>query len=398
MMTLEQIDSELRAWDDKLRIASDNLLELSDSVGYQRLLGQGHWPKAQLAGATAQRAQPAIDGLHTLWTYYPLIRDSIGRARKLRESVSLLLRSRGLLAEIEEVLHGPSIQLPAVAMPLEQRGLLAPSEITQSITPERLLAVMNQLFQQGRDVVVAIGTAWDELPQQCSDFEAELSRLAAEDGSFPNEIAAGRGRLAALREQCDSDPLTAADGGKALAAEIADMRNRVEQSAAQRRRLADDLLAARRLLAEVGDSHRQAIEALASCQLKVRSDRATAPPCPADDKLVTALETWLAKLDAEVAAGRWRPVCVGIQHWNAAARQYLATDGEARFAAESLLNRRRDLRGLLGALKAKAKANGRAEDPGLAQVEREANDLLATRPTPLEPLQRLVADFQQRLL
>ena len=176
------------------------------------------------------------------------------------------------------------------------------------------------------------------------------------------------------------------------------MRNRVEQSASQRRRLTDDLLAARRLLAEVGESHRQAIEALASCQLKVRSDRATAPPCPADDKLVTALETWLAKLDAEVAAGRWRPVCVGIQHWNATARQYLVIDGEARSAAESLLNQRRDLRGLLGALKAKAKANGRAEDPALAQVEREANELLAARPTPLESLQRLVADFQQRLL
>ena len=53
MMTLEQIDSELRGWDDKLRIASDNMLELSDSVGYQRLLGQGHWPKAQLAAAIA---------------------------------------------------------------------------------------------------------------------------------------------------------------------------------------------------------------------------------------------------------------------------------------------------------------------------------------------------------
>ena len=140
------------------------------------------------------------------------------------------------------------------------------------------------------------------------------------------------------------------------------MPNRVEQSASQRRRLTDDLLAARRLLAEVGESHRQAIEAPASCQLKVRSDRATAPPCPADDKLVTALETWLAKLDAEVAAGRWRPVCVGIQHWNATARQYLVIDGEARSAAESLLNQRRDLRGCWCA-KAKAKANGRAEDP-----------------------------------
>ncbi len=56
MRTLEQIDSDLRGWDDKLRIASDNMLELSDSVSYQRLRGEGHWPKVQLTGATADRA------------------------------------------------------------------------------------------------------------------------------------------------------------------------------------------------------------------------------------------------------------------------------------------------------------------------------------------------------
>ena len=79
--TLEQIDSDLHNWDQKLRIASDNMLELTDSVSYQRLLGEAHWPKAQLTGATADRAGPAIDGLHTLWIYYALLRDTIGRAK-----------------------------------------------------------------------------------------------------------------------------------------------------------------------------------------------------------------------------------------------------------------------------------------------------------------------------
>ena len=50
------------------------------------------------------------------------------------------------------------------------------------------------------------------------------------------------------------------------------------------------------------------------------------------------------------------------------------------------------------ALNAKATANGRAEDPALAELEREANRLLAQRPTPLEPLRRVVADYQERLL
>ena len=192
VMTLEQIDADLREWDHKLRVASDNMLELSGSTSYQRLMGEGHWPKVQLSGATADRAQPAIAGLNTLWVYYSLIRDTIRRARKLRESFSSLLPSRSLLGEIEQLLHGPSIELPAVATPLDQRGLLAAAEVAQSVQPEWLLAAMNQLFEQGRDAVLAIGAAWDELPQQLVRFEAELSKLAAEDGSFPEEIASAQ--------------------------------------------------------------------------------------------------------------------------------------------------------------------------------------------------------------
>ncbi|MGO9272505.1 MAG: hypothetical protein ACLQOO_20120, partial [Terriglobia bacterium] len=129
MMTLEQIDADLREWDHKLRMASDNMLELSGSMSYQRLMGEAHWPKVQLSGATADRAKPALAGLDTLWVYYSLIRDTIRRARKLRESISALLPSRSLLSEIEQLLRGSSIKLPAVATPLDQRGLLAAAEV-----------------------------------------------------------------------------------------------------------------------------------------------------------------------------------------------------------------------------------------------------------------------------
>ena len=212
VMTLERIDSELREWDRKLRVASDNMLELSDSVGYQRLLGEGHWPKAQLAGATAARAQPAIDGLHTLWTYYSLLRDTIARAKKLRESIIPLLPAGNAIGEIDGILHGPSIALLAVATPLEQRGLLAAAETTRSIAPEPLLAMMHDLFQKGRDVVTAIAAAWDRLPQQFTDFEALLSKLVAEQGVLPHEIEAARQDLARLQRQFDADPLAAAEG------------------------------------------------------------------------------------------------------------------------------------------------------------------------------------------
>ncbi len=397
-MTLEQIDADLREWDHKLRMASDNMLELSGSTSYQRLMGEGHWPRVQLSGATADHAMPAIAGLNTLWVYYSLIRDTIRHARKLRESISSLLPSHSLLGEIERLLRGSSIKLPAVATPLQQRGLLAAAEVAESVQPERLLTAMNQLFEQGRDVVLAIGAAWDDLPQQLVGFESELAELAAQDSSFPEEVAAARRHLAALLQQFDTDPLTALNGSSALRAEIKALQTRVNQLTTARQRVSEDVRAGQRLLAEVGQAHRQTTLTLAECKLKVQSEPAAALPRPADDELIAALEPWLAKLAAEVAAGRWQPVRVGIERWNAAARQYLDADRESLHVSEMLLDQRRDLRGLLGALKAKALANGRAEDPALAELESAANTLLAQRPTPLEPLRRVVADYQERLL
>ncbi len=183
-----------------------------------------------------------------------------------------------------------------------------------------------------------------------------------------------------------------------MCAEIKALRTRVDQLTTARQRVSEDVLAAQRLLVEIGQVHRQTAETVAECMLKVRTEPAAPLPHPADDELIAALEPWLAKLAGEVAAGRWQPVRVGIERWNAAARQYLAADREAQYVSELLLNQRRDLRGLLGALNAKAMANGRAEDPALAELEREANKLLAQRPTPLEPLRRVVADYQEQLL
>ena len=201
-----------------------------------------------------------------------------------------------------------------------------------------------------------------------------------------------------LLQQFDTDPLTAVNGSSALSAEIKALRMRVDQLTTAHHRVSEDVLAAQRLLVEVGQAHRQTAETLAECMLKVRSERAAPLPRPADDELIAALEPWLTKLAADVAAGRWQPVRVGIERWNASARQYLESDRESHHVSELLLNERRDLRGLLGALKAKAIANGRAEDPALAELEREANTLLAQRPTPLEPLRRVVADYQERRL
>ena len=86
------------------------------------------------------------------------------------------------------------------------------------------MEMMNHLFEQGRDVVLAIGLAWDELPPQLVGFEAELKRLEAVGGIPAGEITHAQQQLANLLQIFDTDPLTAVHCSSALQAEIQGLR------------------------------------------------------------------------------------------------------------------------------------------------------------------------------
>jgi hypothetical protein len=401
MMTLEQIDDALADWDNKLQLASDNLMALTCLTAYQRLKGEGGWPRAQVTGDTAARALPALEGMQELWSHYSLFHDVVQRAKDLRNSLSMLLPSRGTLAEIERLLRGPSIKLPPVATLLEQRGLLTASEVSESVTPERLLGVMNHLFQQARDAVTAVDAAWNRLPEIVAQHETELSELEAAASSLGDgvvaELASARRCLTALKEMADTDPLAAVGRCDDLMPILRAARSRLDEQVKDRDGVRAEMVAARDLLKGMDKAQRQAREACAECMVKVHLD-GDALPTPPDDAPALELEAWLAKLEATIAEGKYRPARIGLERWMATAKQHLATAEDARRAGERLLRERRDLRGLLDALRAKASACGRSEDGELAALMNEAWLLLHSRPTPLPRARHLVAEYQKRLL
>jgi hypothetical protein len=61
------------------------------------------------------------------------------------------------------------------------------------------------------------------------------------------------------------------------------------------------------------------------------------------------------------------------------------------------LDLRRELRGRLSALKAKALARGVAEDSKLVPLAQKAAELLHARPTPIEEAAWLVSQYEARL-
>jgi hypothetical protein len=399
-MSLDEIDTELADWKTRIQLVSDNVLALRESAAYQRLRGEGGWPKVALTGETEARVASALAALQELWTHYALLTETIDRACALRATVSWLIPSRATLAEIEAMLRGPSIKLPPTATPLARRGLLTAAEVTEAVTPGRLLEAMTRSFETARDAVVAVAAAWDRATAILGTLEDEATALAALAASLgegiPAEVAEARRKAGALRALLDSDPLAAVAAADEAEGLLKAARARLEQAVQARDQVHADLAAARGLRQVVQDTHRRATAAAEERALKVLAEVECS--APTDEEQFSALGAWLDRLDTTAQKGGWKAVRVGLANWTRAARDCLACDEAAFAASDRLLRQRRDLRGLLDALKAKAVANGRAEDPEASALAAEAWRLLHTRPSPLNRAQELVRDYEARLL
>jgi hypothetical protein len=393
-MTLEQIDEELACWKARLQSAADNLMALTRTSAYQRLRGENGWPKPRLTGTTAAQVGPALDGMNALWSQYAALSGVIKQAADLRQSVSWLVPSPKAVAQVERLLHGASVEMPAVETPLEQRELLTAGEIVHRRTPEQLLEEMTRTFQRTKDLVLAVDRAWERLLPQLDGYEkeaAELERL----GAGPAPVCE---RVAALRARVEEDPLGVSGECAAVASALEEARSRLAKLTGERDQVKARLAEARGLLGQLEEAHRAARQAVAEREQKVQMDDAARLPRPLEDADVAALAPWLAKLEATAEQGRWQAAGVGVGKWLGIARPYLATAESVKAAHEAPVRARRELRGLLEALRAKAQACGRAEDAELAKLGQEAWQLLHGRPTPLARAQQLVAEYEARLV
>jgi hypothetical protein len=394
-MNLDQIDATLADLRARSGWISGDLLDLEQTVTYRRLVGEGGWRKAALAGDTEARVAPALQAVRDLWLCFALLNEVLSRATALRKSVSRLLPSQKTLDEIENLLRSPSIELPP-----NLRRIAASSP--RALTPGELLENMARSFEVASGSVLAVDAAWDRLLPALvalDDQAAAIQKLADSlDESAPAELVEARRKIASLRETVEHDPLAVDVQCNAVAPLLEAARARLDDLAQRRDRAGEVLAEARRLFDTLKEAHRRAQQSYAEREAKVRTDTPAPFPLPLDDAQVAALGPWIEKLDNTLREGKWKPALVGLEKWSAIARQYLAVEEATHEANDAPLRTRRDLRGLLDALQAKARGNGRAEDVELDALAQRAWQLLHSRPTPLGEARRLVAEYQSRLL
>ena len=369
-----------------------NLLDLDGSFGKRMLAG------ATLTGESKLRWDAAAAGLATLWEIFNAYAAVVDQAAELMAGARR--PSDRELAQLTAWLTGASVELNR-QQPLGRRGLTETGK--SDLTLAAAVQEMKRAFASVADVVAAAESVWNETAEGLGEIGTQLAAAKEQLGDHGDDevtgaLAAAEAELGQLRGLLNSDPLALWHGGgvdttrlerlrkqaAAVAARAADI-SRLRADAQQRIAVAAAAVAAVRAAREDAASARERAEA-----------KIAAPglPPPAD---AAVLEARLAALDKLRAAGRWARLSAELDTIEAEAAAATQRCREAQRAAEALLGRRDELRGLLGAYQAKAARLGAAENTELSTLYSQAQDLLWTAPCDLDASAAAVTRYQRAI-
>jgi hypothetical protein len=399
---LDRIDQQLTQWQQHLDLVSQNLLDLYDLPTYQRLVAAGGFSKTPLDGTTQKQVLPALAALTDVFRDFDLLTQTIQQAIALRKQLPRWLGADDQIQEIDRLLNSPSILLPSVQVPLAQRNLLSATETCDRLTPSQLLAAMVLAFDRARDVVLAVDAAWSQLEPNLLHWSAELRSMQQQAialGLSVPELARLEAEFRQIQAQIDADPLGTSAIGENWVQAIANVKTRLEQAASQQIQLRDRLQHARDRLAHLKQIYTQATAAVAEFDAKILEP--TVALSVPNEETIEVLATWLERLQAKASEGKsdtgTNAVEIGLGNWQKQAESAIASAESAIDTSQHHLQTRQELRGRLDALKAKALAKGKAEDPELSDLADRAKQLLYSRPTSINQAVELVSAYERRL-
>ncbi|HEY2220892.1 hypothetical protein [Actinomycetospora sp.] len=390
------LDAELVAAEHAVSRASASLVELESHPGYGLLLPGG------FTGVSAQRRQETLTTVAELHRDLALYRRAVDAAREARGTRAK--PSAGELTAAQEALHGESVTVAEEAVPLQRRGLLgSTSEVTRT-SADTLLARMTAAFDAATRVAAEVAGVWDAVAAQLGPADRTLDALRAEASALPDagvDVEAWSDRLEGLRAAVLADPIahagTAAPVDAAALAEIgrglADARDDLAEARSLRVDL-DGRIAA--LTARVDDlaTRESAAEAVAA---EVARLVVTVPGLPVPQRRAPELRAAVREAHAHAHAGRWDAASAGFAAASSGLEAAVADAESGRDVLGGLLDRRAELRGRLGALRAKAGARGRAEDLALDALHTRARELLWSAPCDLAAATVAVRAYQRAL-
>jgi len=377
-MTLDEIDQLLSTWKSRSETAAAGLFELRAMPSYEILTGGHDGKRLDLTGLSQRRTAPSIAALEQAWRDYGVLSNTIQAAIALRQQLPRFSLSQQKLRDIELLLTGPSAII---------------ADNGAALTLPQLFDRMNQAFNSGRAGFLEVDIAWKKLDDKMNKVVTFLRTRQTETAAHLPEL---RRMVEALRPKVISDPLGAGvEFDTQIEPVFTQAKSKIERLEVQRQALPHDLAQAKELLGALVQLCDENTALLAECHDKIRGFPVAEQPV--SRQRISDLGVTLLQLERRAEAGAIDPVCIELDACVTEIRRLAQTAEEARARNNAPLELRRELRGRLTALRAKAHAKGAAEDSRLVDLAQRAMTVLYAKPTPIDEAARLVQQYEARL-
>jgi hypothetical protein len=384
-ITVREIDRRL----DELRAVVDrttaNLVELESDMTRQLLE-----TSTSLRGATATAWSDASRRHAELWRGQFALENLLTKLTEQRGTRKS--PAQATLVRLDEVLRQPSVELPRRSE--EGRpGLTEGPMLTVAVTVDDVLAQMSADYDVVAGVVASVAEVWGERTEHLralTSAVAALEERVREHGvREPDELPSIRRSIGEAETSARADPLGLdPDAVGRLGPAVAQLRLEVDDAVRRRAARSAERAAADQVI-------RAGIHALEACRVQLGRDA---------EKVVVPAESWAAvrRLATELDVVR-RQVEGDPQDGSddrgtgvlGRAQDVLDEVARLALAERGRMERRDELRGLLGAYLAKAQAIGLAENREVDDLYSVAQGVLYTAPCDLDVAERLCADFRR---
>lgn len=396
-LTADGAESKIKALEQLIATSTDNMVELTNERTYMML---GSPTFARLSGETKQQCEAVIPAFEELFGMLALMQTQVDKAKAIMANLPRIAGRDAKLAEVTTLLS--EIKLPPVAVPLEKRGLLTGAELTQTVSADRLMEAMATSFTEANQLIFKIKAAWATLNGKVGKHEEALKLLQQEAldlGATAPELVEAERALTAVRTAINGDPLAADGNFEAQVVPVIEAsRTRLAQLKALKAQVVGQLAEAEQALAQLKTTHASSLQAVEERKAKLTIDHEEQLTMPLDDKVIDQLVGWLERLKTTVGDGKFQAASVGLVNWTAQVLNRTSSAESAFQANDALLRERRDMRGLIDALKVRAGAEGMAEDPILSAMFVKVSKMLYSRPTPMTEARQLVKEYQDKVL
>lgn len=384
-MTVAELDTKLENWRQVAESALNNVMEVYENPTYKSLC------EGKFTGETAARLGDPCK-INKLAEQASILKSFVDRAFTLRKGITLLNKGERV-AEIDALLTKDSITLGDELTPLANRTLTGKASVTRRCTPKELLDRLTSEFDLAKALVSDIDAIQTSILRKLDDMRRDLQLFQVQHPTSP-EVAGALQRSLELDGLVMTDPVGAQ---RILEDEIAPLLTAARAANANehqaRSKISAGIAKADYLMRELQAAHVAAAAAVEERKLKLIT-QAPLTEALSDSEIERMIE-WLATLKKTAATPEWKCVVFGIDKWISKADEQIASERKAASESRAIIERRLELRGLLGALQAKVSGEGRGEEPGVVEAGRKARELLYQRPTPMEEAERLVREYQR---